>query len=95
MLMPFGKFRNTELSDIPERYLRWCQDYLTVEPELQCAIEEELLSRSLQRLIDKCVDCSAETRTLIRQYIRAAEDNGLAHALLTKLKAICAEETVH
>jgi hypothetical protein len=52
-VMPFGKYRDCELHDVPEGYLRWCRDSLELEPELADAIRQEVFVRTTRRLVKR------------------------------------------
>jgi uncharacterized protein (DUF3820 family) len=43
--MPFGKYKNRELEDIPTDYLRWLRDKVSLRDELADAIDAELAFR--------------------------------------------------
>src|SRR5215475_9131959 len=49
--MPFGKYEGSPLESIPENYLMWCRDSLTLEAELEASIRQELFDRSTRRLV--------------------------------------------
>jgi hypothetical protein len=62
--MPFGKYRDRELNDVPEGYLLWCRDSLELEPELSAAIRQELFARSTHRVVRRFRASPAATANL-------------------------------
>ena len=41
MIMPFGKYKNKDLEEIPSNYLEWCLDTFEDEDELYLEIDKE------------------------------------------------------
>lgn len=42
MKMPFGKFKNMEINEIPENYLNWLYENVNLRPGLKEAVEGRL-----------------------------------------------------
>jgi len=42
MKMPFGKYKNQQIKDIPEEYLRWALETCTLRHDLEEEMENQL-----------------------------------------------------
>jgi hypothetical protein len=94
MLMPFGKFRGTDIQDVPEQYLQWCADNVNLRSDLQSEINTELVNRNLKRVIAACEGCSEAMLVLVQEYVHKLEAEGYTNPLIEDLKASCAKEEV-
>ena len=51
-IMPWGKYKGEEMSEIPDSYLRWCleQDWIDKWPKVINAMQDELAYRDANNI---------------------------------------------
>lgn len=91
MILPFGKYRDVDLENIPTPYLTWAVNFGPIGPDLTEAITHELLNRNMREMAQLFQDCPTaidRMRDVLQDLFRALERYGFESDSLSQLKTI-------